>query len=209
MINIVIADDHELMREGLKMLLAEQKDICIVAEAANGDEVIQLLKQKKFDVLLLDISMPGRNGLEVLHQIKRKKTKLPVLMLSVFPEEQYAIRALRSGAAGYLTKASATSELIEAIRKVAEGERYITTSIAENLAKAIGVDYEQPAHELLSNREYEVMRLIAQGHSVKEISERLQLSVKTISTYRRRILDKMRAKNNADIIRYALEHQIT
>jgi len=205
MIKILIADDHAVVREGLKQIISETSDMIVAGEADNGQDVLNKVSVQNYDVVLLDISMPGKSGLDVLKQLKSKKPKLPVLMLSVHPEEQYAVRTLKSGADGYLTKGSATDELIAAIRKISQGKKYISSSLAEKLAFDLDMDHEKPRHELLSDREYQVMSMIASGKSVKEIADELSLSVQTISTYRSRILEKMKMKNNAEIIYYAVK----
>jgi len=205
MIKILIADDHAVVREGLKQIISETPDMRVTDEADNGQEVLNKVSEQNYDVVLLDITMPGRSGLDVLKQIKSKKPKLPVLMLSVHPEEQYAIRTLKAGASGYLTKGSATDELIAAIRKISAGKKYVSSSLAEKLAFDLDMDYEKPRHEILSDREYQVMSMIASGKTVKEIADELSLSVQTISTYRSRILEKMKLKNNAEIIYYAVK----
>jgi len=205
MIKILIADDHAVVREGLKQIISETPDMRVIDEADNGQDVLNKVSEQNYDVVLLDITMPGRSGLDVLKQIKSKKPKLPVLMLSVHPEEQYAIRTLKAGASGYLTKGSATDELIAAIRKISAGKKYVSSSLAEKLAFDLDMDYEKPRHEILSDREYQVMSMIASGKTVKEIADELSLSVQTISTYRSRILEKMKLKNNAEIIYYAVK----
>lgn len=204
MIKVLIVDDHTIVRQGLKQILDETADIVAAAEARNGREALALLRTCAFDVVLLDVSMPDMDGLSVINAIKPEHPKLPVLVLSMYPEEQFALRFLRAGASGYLTKESASEELIRAIRKVAQGGRYITLELAETLAFAIDKD-DRPPHETLSNREYQIMRLIASGKSTGDIAEALSLSVKTISTYRTRILDKMGLSSNAEIMRYAMQ----
>jgi len=208
MIKVLIADDHTLVRKGLKQILLDTKDIEDVDEARDGKETINKVGRKKYDLVLLDISLPGRSGIDVLKQLKCSKPELPVLILSMHPEEQYAVRSLRAGASGYLTKESAPDELIKAIRKVANGGKYITSSLAEKLAGEIGPDAEKPLHETLSDREYQVMCMIASGKTVKEIAEDLNLSVKTISTHRARILRKMHMDNNAQLTHYAIKHNL-
>jgi DNA-binding NarL/FixJ family response regulator len=207
-IRILIADDHPIVRAGFKQVLSETPDLVVADEAGNGQEVLEHLKKKKYDVVLLDISMPGKNGLEILKELKTNYPKLPVLILSIYPEEQYAIRALKAGAAGYLTKESAPHELISAIRKISAGGRYISESLAEKLATYLNVDMTKSPHETLSDREHQVMRLIASGKTVSEIAESLNLSVKTISTYRTHILEKMKMKNNAEITLYAVQNKL-
>ena len=205
MIKILIADDHAIIREGLKQILAETSDMVVAGEAADGREVLDQVRKDDYDLVLLDIAMPGRGGLDTLRQLKHEKPKLPVLVLSMYPEEQYAIRAFKAGASGYLTKESAPEELISAIRKVTQGGKYVSSSLAEKLAFNLEKDTEKPLHEMLSDREYEVIIMIASGKTVKEIAEKLSLSVKTISTNRVRALKKMGMKNNAEIIYYAIK----
>lgn len=207
-IRLLIGDDHAVVRKGMKQILAETRDIVVADEAGDGREVLEKVRKNDFDMVLLDISMPGRDGLEVLKELKGLRPKLPVLMLSMYPEEQYAVRSLRSGASGYLTKDSAPDELISAIRKVSSGGKYVSASLAEKLALKLGADVEKPLHEALSDREYQVMCMIASGKTVKEIGEELSLSVKTVSTYRSRILDKMRLKGNAELTRYAIDNKL-
>lgn len=205
MIRILIADDHAVVRKGLKQILSETPDMFVAAEASNGQEVLNKLSENNYDVVLLDISMPGRNGLDILKQLKSERPKLPVLMLSVYPEKQYAKRALKAGASGYLTKESAPAELIAAIRKVIQGRKYVTSTLAEMLAFDLENGVEKPSHEILSDREYQVMCMIASGKTIKEIANELSLAIPTINTYRNRILEKMRLKNNAEIIYYAVK----
>jgi DNA-binding NarL/FixJ family response regulator len=208
MIRIMIADDHTIVREGLKQILEDIPDLVVVDEAKNGEEVIAKVGMKDIDIIVLDISLPGRSGLDVLRQLKHRKPGLPVLILSMYPEEQYAVRSIRAGASGYLTKESASTELVEAIRTVARGRKYITSSLAERLAFQIEVDMDKPLHELLSDREYQVMCMIASGKTVKEIAKMLSLSVKTISTHRSRILRKMNMENNAQLTHYAIKQNL-
>jgi len=205
MIKVLIADDHAIVREGLKQILAETSEMTVVGEATNGQQVLDFMNKEEFDFLLLDIAMPGRGGMDTLKQVKRERPKLSVLVLSMYPEEQYAIRALKAGASGYLTKDSAPEELISAIKKVASGGKYVSSSLAEKLVfdleKSTG---EQPLKKL-SDREYQVMLMIASGKTVKEIADELLLSVKTISTYRVRVLEKLAMKNNAEIMHYVIK----
>ncbi|MCK4352835.1 response regulator transcription factor [candidate division WOR-3 bacterium] len=208
MIKILIADDHPIIREGLKQIIAEIPDMAVADEASNGQEVLDKVWKNDYDVVLLDISMPGRSGLDILKQLKNQRPKLPVLVLSVHPEEQYAVRVLRAGASGYLTKENASDELITAIRKVSQGRKYVSSTLAEKLASDIGIDVQNPLHKTLSDREYQVLRLIASGKAVKQIASELFLSVKTVSTYRSRILEKMQMKSTAELIRYALKNQL-
>jgi two-component system, NarL family, invasion response regulator UvrY len=208
MIRILIADDHTIVREGLKQILAETSDMVVADEARNGQEVLARVGAKEYDVVLLDISMPGRNGLDVLKQLKSEHPKLPILILSMYSEEQYAMRALRAGASGYMTKESAPDELIVAIRKVSHGRKYVTPSLAEKLAISLELGEEKAPHELLSDREYQVMCMVASGKTIKEIADELSLSVKTISTYRSRILEKLSLKTNAAITHYAVQNRL-
>ncbi len=205
MIKILIADDHAIVREGLKQIISETPDMAVVAEASNGEDVLEKVSANKYDVILLDISMPGRSGLDILRQLKIEKPKLPIMMLSVHPEEQYAVRALRAGASGYLTKESAPDELIAAIRKISQGRKYVSSSLAEKLAYELGVDVKKLRHEVLSDREFQVMCMFASGKTVKEIAAELSISIPTIRTYRIRILEKMKMKNIAEIIHYAVK----
>jgi DNA-binding NarL/FixJ family response regulator len=208
MIRILVADDHSVVREGIKQILAGQEDMVVEDEAANGQEALNKVAKRDFDLILLDISMPGRSGLEILEELKTMHPRLPVLILSMHPEEQYAVRMLRAGAAGYLTKASAPQELISAIQKVSRGGKYVTVSLAEKLAFELDAGAEKPRHERLSNREYQVMLMLASGHSVTEVAKELCLSAKTISTYRTRILEKMDMKKNAELTLYAVKNNL-
>ncbi len=205
MIKILVADDHAIVCKGLKQIVADTPDIIVAGEAADGQGVLEKVREEEWDLILLDISMPGRGGIDTLKQLKIEKPGLPVLMLSMFPEEQYAIRALKAGASGYLTKESAPEELIQAIRKVSRGGKYISESLSESLASHITTDFEKPIQETLSDREYQVMLMIASGKTVSEIADELSLSVKTISTNRVRALRKMGMKNNAEITHYAVK----
>jgi DNA-binding NarL/FixJ family response regulator len=208
MIKILIADDHSIVREGLKQILAETSDMKVVDEAINGQEVLDKVLKNDYDLIVLDISMPGRDGLDILKQLKSDRPKLPVLVLSMYPEEQYALRVLRAGASGYLTKESAPEELIKAIKKVSTGKKYISPSFAEKIAYIVDINTEKPPHETLSDREHQVMCMIASGKTVKEIADELVLSIKTISTYRTRILEKMGMKNNAELTYYAIKNRL-
>lgn len=208
MIRVLICDDHTIVREGLKEILAGTQDIVGVGEASSGEELLDKVEEADFDVVLLDISLPGANGLEVLKRLQVSRPELPVLFLTMHPETHYAVRAMRAGAAGYLTKGSATTQLIGAIRKVASGGRYVSETLAEQLALELLEQRGRPAREALSDREYEVMQALARGSTVTEIGEDLHLSVKTISTYRTRILNKLGLKNNAEIVHYALREGI-
>jgi DNA-binding NarL/FixJ family response regulator len=196
------------VREGLKKILVDTPDMVVADEASNGQEVTKKIWNNDYDLILLDISLPGRSGLDVLKQLKCTKPEVPVLILSVHPEEQYALRSLRAGASGYLTKQSAPDELIGAIRKVATGRKYITSSIAEKLAFELEIDAREIPHETLSDREYQVMCMIGSGKTVKEMAETLSLSVKTISTHRTHILNKMQMKNSAQLTHYAIKNAL-
>ncbi len=209
MIKILIADDHSIVREGVKHILSEMPDKFIFDESSNGQELMEKIGKKDYDLILLDIAMPGRDGLEILKEIKIQKPKLPVLILSMFPEEQYALRALKSGAKGYLTKDSISSELIKAVRKILSGGKYVSSSFSEKLLLSFDTDIECSLHETLSDREYQIMRMIASGKSTNEIADELSLSSKTVYTYRARILEKMQMKNNIEITHYAIKHGLT
>ena len=206
MIKIMIADDHAIVREGLKQIISETADMIVADEADNGTEVLEKVIKNKFDVVVLDITMPGTNIIEVLKQLKRRLPYIHVLVLSMHPEEQYAFRVLKAGASGYLNKESAPDELVKAIRKVSRGGKYISASFAEKMAEALDTNHEKPLHATLSDREYQVLCMIASGQSVKKTAGALFLSEKTISTYRSRVLSKMHMKNNAELIRYAIKH---
>ncbi|MEE9465837.1 MAG: response regulator transcription factor [Candidatus Neomarinimicrobiota bacterium] len=208
MVKVLLADDHQLVREGLKQILAETSDIKVVDEAENGRAVLEKVRQTDFDLILLDISLPDRNGLDVLRQVREEGLETPILILSRHPESQYAIRALKLGAAGYLTKDSAPEELSLAIRKVSAGETYITRSLADRLVHLLGGRSSAQSHELLSNREFEIMGYIAKGQSGAEIAAALSLSINTVNTHRARILKKMGLKNNAELIRYAIRNDL-
>ena len=206
MLNILVADDHTIVREGLKQILSEVPDIIVAGEASEGNQVLNQVRNGDYDLVLLDIAMPGISGLDVLKQLKTEKPDLQILMLSMYPEEQYAVRTLKAGASGYLTKESAPEELIAAIRKVCAGGKYVTSSLAEKLALYLETDFEKSAHELLSDREYQVVLMIASGKTVSQIATELSLSVKTISTNRSRALTKMGMKTNAELTYYAIKH---
>jgi DNA-binding NarL/FixJ family response regulator len=208
MVRIFIADDHAIVREGLKQIIAEISDMVVVDEASNGHEAISKVLKNNYDIIVLDISMPGISGLDVLKQIKSIKPLIPIMILSMHPEEQYAIRVFRAGAHGYLTKESAADELITAIRKVVSGGKYVSSSLAEKLAFDLEIGGEKPLHENLSDREYQVLCMIASGGTVKEIAEEISLSVKTVSTHRSHILDKMQMHNNAELIHYAIKNSL-
>ncbi|HJV02903.1 response regulator transcription factor [Duganella sp. FT3S] len=207
-IKVFIADDHAIVREGLKQILAETGDIVVAGEAENGLDAIKLFRKADCQVILLDISLPDRNGIEVLKQIKKEKPDLAVLMLSMHREDQYAIRSLKAGAAGYLTKQSAPRELVTAIRQVAGGLKYISPALAQELANHVGEDHEAPPHDALSDREYQTLTMIASGKTVGAIAKELSLSVKTVSEYRARLLVKMKLKNSAELTHYAIKNQL-
>jgi len=206
MINILIADDHAIVRKGLKQILSETSDMSVAAEASSGEEALEKIAHNNFDMILLDISLPGKNGLDVLRQIKREKPKLPVVILSVYTEEQYAMSAFKAGASGYLTKESAPEELISALRKISRGGKYVTSSLAEKMALRISAIKERLPHDRLSEREYEVMCMIASGKTINQIAKKLSLSASAVSTYRSRILEKMEMSGTSDIIRYVVKH---
>ncbi len=208
MIRLLIADDHAIVREGLKQIVAEIGDMSVDGEASNGQQVMELVRQRDWDVVLLDLAMPGRGGIDTLRQLKREKPDLPVLILSIYPEDQYAVRALKDGAAGYLTKESAPEELVKAIRKAAKGGKYVSPALAERLAYELETDADKPPHERLSDREYQVMLMLASGKTVGQIAEELSLSVKTVSTNRARLLRKMGMRTNAALIYYAVKRQL-
>ena len=207
-IRVLIADDHAIVREGLKQILADTKDIIVAGEAENGVDAIKMARKYDFQVMLLDISMPDRSGIDVLKQIKKEMPQIAVLMLSMHREDLYAIRSLKAGAAGYLNKQSAPNELVNAIKMVADGMKYVSPTLAQVLAQNIGEDQETPPHETLSDREYQTLTLIASGKSVSDIAAELSLSVKTVSEYRSRLLAKMKLKNSAELTHYAIKHKL-
>jgi DNA-binding NarL/FixJ family response regulator len=207
-IRVFIADDHAIVREGLKQILAESRDIIVAGEAENGLDAVKLFRKAKCHVMLLDISMPDRSGIEVLKQVKKENPELAVLMLSMHREDQYAIRSLKAGAAGYLTKQSAPRELVDAIRLVAAGHKYVSAALAQELASQLGDDHDTPLHDTLSDREYQTLTMIASGKTVSAIAQELSLSVKTISEYRARLLVKMKLKNSAELTHYAIKNQL-
>ncbi|HNW30459.1 MAG TPA: response regulator transcription factor [Spirochaetota bacterium] len=205
---IIIADDHEIVRAGLKQIIADDPELSVDGEAGDGQELLEKLRKKRYDVVLLDMKMPGRSGLEILKQLKMEHPSLPVLVLSMHPEEQYAVRTIRAGASGYITKETAPERLVEAIRKVCAGGKYISASLAEQLADSIADSRSKPPHEYLTDREFQVMCMIASGKTITEIAKELFLSVKTISTYRQRILEKMNMKNNAELTHYVISNNL-
>jgi DNA-binding NarL/FixJ family response regulator len=208
MIKVLIADDHPVVRQGLKRILEEQPDIVVTREAGNGQQAIDLAGKADCDVVLLDLDMPGKSGLDVLKVLKGSRPKLPVLILSVHPEEQFAVRVLSAGASGYLTKESAPEDLVKAVRRASEGRKYITSTLSESLASELGTKHGDCSHTLLSDREFQVLQMIASGKAVSMIADEMCLSVKTISTYRARILDKMKMKTNAELMRYAILNKL-
>lgn len=208
MIRVLIADDHAIVRHGLKQILAETDDLIVAGEAETGFQAIKMARQDTFDVMLLDISLPDRNGIEVLTQVKKAHPKLAVLMLSMHTEHEFAVRALKAGASGYLNKQSAPVQLVTAIRQVAAGRKYISAALAEELANSLSSDTEQPLHEMLSDREFQTLRLIASGKSLSAISDELSLSPKTVSVYRARLLEKLDLRNNSDLTRYAIKNKL-
>lgn len=208
MIRILVADDHAIVRRGLRQIVADESDMEVVGEAQTAQKILDLARQEEWDVIVLNISMPGRGGFEALKALKQTHSKRPVLVLSMYPEDQFAVRAFRAGAAGYMTKESAPEELVQAIRKVVRGGKYVSPSLAEKLAAELGEYAERPPHEALSEREYHVLCLLASGKTVTQIAAEMSLSVKTISTYRARLLEKMRMKTNAEVTRYAIEHRL-
>jgi len=205
-IRVLIADDHSIVRQGLKQILSDTPDLVVAGEASNGVEVMQLVRDGTWDVVLMDVSMPDRNGIDALKLIKKEFPRLPVLVLSMHPEEHYAVRALKAGAAGYLTKQSAPELLVSAIRQVAAGKKYVSSAVAEELANAILDDGgDRAPHERLSDREYQTLVMISSGKTLTQIAEELNLSVKTVSVYRARLLEKMKLKNNAELTHYGLK----
>jgi two-component system invasion response regulator UvrY len=208
MIRALIADDHAVVRQGLIQILGNIPEITVAGEAISGQEVLDKVRAEAWDVVILDISMPDCSGLDILKQLKSERPKLPVLVLSMHSEDQYAVRALKAGASGYLTKDSAPDELVKAIRKVVSGGRYVGSCLAERLAFEIGADSSKLPHETLSDREFQVLRLIASGKSVTEVAAELYLSSKTVSTYRVRLLKKMNLKTNAELMHYAMQNHL-
>jgi DNA-binding NarL/FixJ family response regulator len=205
---VLIADDHPIVRQGVKLILSEEFSRLTVEEARNGQEAIDQALKREWDVAILDISMPGRDGLDVLKELKQLRPKLPVLILSMHSEDQFGVRVLKAGAAGYLTKENVPEELVRAIKKVLSGGKYISASLAEQLAFNLEQDTERPPHEKLSDREYQVMCMIASGRTVKEIADELSLSMKTISTYRTRVLEKLKMRSNAELTHYAVKNRL-
>lgn len=208
MIKVFIADDHAVVRRGIIQILSEEPDIEVVGEAANAEEIMTQLYDKDWDILVLDITMPGKNGLDAMLEIKQRKPEIKILILTMYPEEEIAIRALKTGALGYLTKDSVPGELIKAIRKVQQGSRYISSAIAESIALSFEKNKANLPHETLSDREFQILCLIASGNTLHQIAENLSISVKTVSTYRSRILEKMNMKSNVELAHYAIKHRL-
>ena len=208
MIRMIIVDDHPIFREGLKKIISESHDIVIEDEVSTGMELLSRIKKNSYDIIILDISLPDMSGLEILGILQNEKKRPPVLIISMHPEEQYAVRALKTGASGYLTKGSIPDELLTAIRRVSAGRKYISSALAEKLAADLNKNDEQPAHDKLSDREYQVMIMLASGKTTGEVARQLLLSLPTISTYRSRILHKINLKNNAELIHYAIKHNL-
>jgi DNA-binding NarL/FixJ family response regulator len=206
MIKVLIADDHPIVRQGLRQILSETDDMIVAGEAVNGQEALAQVRAGGWDALVLDITMPDRSGFDILKELKHEQPLLPVLVLSIHAEEQFAVRVLKAGASGYLTKENAPAELVKAIRKVVSGGKYISPALAETLAFGLEAASDRPRHETLSDREFQVMQLMASGKTVTEIAEELYLSAKTVSTYRSRLLEKLNLKSNAEITRYAIEN---
>ena len=205
---VLIADDHAVVRRGLKQILSEERDVTVVGEAKNGHEALEMSRRLEWDVAVVDYAMPGRSGVELLKEIKRHHPKRPVLVLSMYPEEWQAVQVLRAGGAGYLSKETATEELMTAIRKVAKGGRYVSAGLAEKLASGLAPDRARAPHETLSDREYRVLWLLASGKPISQIAQEMFLSPSTISTYRTRILRKLGLANNAQLVQYAVQHQL-
>lgn len=208
MLKVLIADDHAVVRQGLKQIVTEEFGKAVLGEAENAQEALKHIRASNWDIAILDITMPGQSGMDVLKEIKQLRPKLPVLVLSMHPEDQFAVRVLKAGASGYMTKEKAPEELVQAIKEVVQGGRYVSLSLAKKLAFDLATHSDIPPHETLSDREYEVLRMIASGKRVKEIAKTLHLSVKTVSTYRARILDKMQMKSTVELIRYTLKNRL-
>lgn len=204
--NVLIVDDHAIVRQGLKQILVESGKVALIGEAGCGADAMRELREGEWNVVVLDISLPDRNGIDILKQIRKERPRISVLMLSMHEEGLYAIRALKAGASGYLTKQSAPSELMAAIEQVARGRKYLTTTLAEAMADSFGADHERPPHETLSDREYQTLCLIGSGKSLTDVADEMCLSVKTVSVYRSRLLDKMKLRNNAELTHYAIKN---
>ncbi|HEY7168836.1 MAG TPA: response regulator transcription factor [Candidatus Binatia bacterium] len=205
---VLVADDHPIFRAGLKEILAKEGDVDFIGEAENGQQALDLARKQPWDVVVLDITMPGKGGMEVLQDLRRERPKLPVLVLSAHPENQLALRLLKQGAAGYLTKDKAPDVLVTAIRKILRGGKYISNSLAEKAVQELTTESAKPLHESLSDREYQVMRMVASGKTIKEIAKELYVSASTVRTYRARIFEKMNMKNAVELARYALQHKL-
>lgn len=208
MIRVLIADDHAVVRRGIKEIISEENDISIVGEASNSEELMKLFYDKTWDVLVLDITMPGKNGLDAMIEMKQRKPDIKILILTMYSEEEIALRALKTGASGYLSKDSVPGELVKAIRRIYEGGRYISSSLAESIAFSVEKDAREVTHKDLSEREFQVFCLLASGNSLSQIADELSLSVKTVSTYRTRILEKMKMKSNVELTHYAIRHKL-
>ncbi len=208
MIKILIADDHAIVREGLKQIVAEESDMKVTGEAANASELFELLDKDSWEIVVLDINMPGKSGLEALKEMKTRNLKVPVLILSMFSEDQYGLRAIKAGAAGYLKKVSAPTELVSAIRKIVGGGKYISPTLAEKLADSVDVNNKKALHQNLSDREYQIMCFISLGKSAEEIAEELAISIHTVYSYRNRILEKMHLKSNVELTQYAIQNKL-
>jgi len=207
-VKILIADDHPVVRQGLKRMLAAEADLTVVGEAKNGHEIIDLCGQVAWDVAIVDYNMPWKGGIELVKELRHRYPDRPVLVLSIYPEDRYATRVLKAGAAGYLCKESATEDLVTAIRKVTKGGTFVSPALGERLARALAGGGDKPLYEKLSDREYQIMWMIATGKTVSDIAQQLFLSPNTVSTYRTRILDKLNLKNNAELVRYAIQHDL-
>lgn len=208
MIRVIVVDDHAILRRGLISILEAAGDLQCVAEGSNASEAMRAVRDTRADAMVLDVSMPGKDGIEILKQVKKEMPRLPVLMLSSHPEDQYAVRSIRAGASGYLTKNSAPQQLVTAIRQIASGRKFITPELAESLADHVESPVDGPLHETLSDREFQTLKLIGSGMSLTDVAEKLCLSVKTVSVYRARLLEKMQMKNNAELTRYVVEHKL-
>ena len=206
MIRLLIADDHPIVRSGLRRIAEEDRDISVTAEASNGQEALEALRRAVVDIVLLDISMPGTPFIDTVKRLREEHPTVRILVLSAHPEDQWAVRALRAGASGYLTKDHSPDQLVEAVRRVFRGGRYVSPTLAERLASQLGPEFAGAPHELLSDREFEVLRRLGAGHTVKEVAAALRLSPKTVSTYRTRLMEKLRVSTNADLVRYAAEY---
>lgn len=208
MINVLVVDDHALIRKGMKQILDDTCDIRITGEAESGLQAIKMVRENKYDLVLLDITLPDKYGIDVLRQLKLQCPGLPVLILSMHPDDQYAMRSIRAGASGYMNKQSAPSQLVTAIRHVASGRKYISSELAEQLANEMTNENQEVTHKILSNREYQTLCLMAAGKSLSEMADIMSLSAKTVSVYRARMLEKMKLKNNAEAVRYAIDHHL-